>query len=551
MDVPIGFVSAGGVFKSQVRRDSGRGQGCKCSMDDGVGGGFGSPVPLKGKTSPDLFFRLNAELRAAITDERYGDAARLRDELVVVRSKDPLLSARDTLKNALDKEDYKTAAALRDRVRELMRQRSEGNGFSLNRISHLLVREGSVTKVVSTAADGSVPISHTKFSEKNSAYQQPSWSPSGDYLAVVKVSVVDPKQRRLLVFNVFENELVVDWNIEETPFYFFWSPCGTVLTYLSSKNGDLTCECVDVQTRERRPQFGDGRPFFYDMKQTDTIWGVAHIGSKSVVECFKLFEAPEKRERIVLTESPGSFKSPQWHPNASQEGGSQALYMVKDGTSSILKCTDIVSGESANLIRIGNGASVFSMSPDGSRLAILVRGERAEELTVIDGPFDANDQRNMEDSPFTVNLSVPFSRTLAFFWSPDSKKLLYLSEPMDSISQYHCRWNVYDFSRNVLARFEEHAPSKIFLTQIVPFFDQYSRSHRIWSADSSAFCYSAKSERLGGKRGPTFSWVQHLPTEMVGNKEDNEDAPRRIIKGPETPIPTPLLTGSELCSWSI
>jgi TolB protein len=48
-------------------------------------------------------------------------------------------------------------------------------------------------------------------------------------------------------------------------------------------------------------------------------------------------------------------------------------------------------------------------------------------------------------------------------------------------------------------------PSRAYLDHYLPFFDQYAQSHRVWSADSSAFVFAGTL--TDGRSGV---WVQKV-----------------------------------------
>ena len=95
---------------------------------------------------------------------------------------------------------------------------------------------------------------------------------------------------------------------------------------------------------------------------------------------------------------------------------------------------------------------------------------------------------------------------LAFFWSPDGTKLAFLAVERvgDSVQ---LRWRVWDGTET--RAFGALTPSRVFLEEYLPFFDQYAQSMTLWSPDSTAFAYAGANEE-----GVSGIWVQ----ELAGNK---------------------------------
>jgi TolB protein len=104
---------------------------------------------------------------------------------------------------------------------------------------------------------------------------------------------------------------------------------------------------------------------------------------------------------------------------------------------------------------------------------------------------------------------------LAFWWSPDSQKLLFLTvetrklpdsaQPVDfrpqSSDSLYLRWHIWDGEHTT--NFPRFVPSDTFLADYVRFADQYARSMTLWSPDSRAFTYAARA--AGGEDA---IWVQ-------------------------------------------
>jgi len=81
-----------------------------------------------------------------------------------------------------------------------------------------------------------------------------------------------------------------------------------------------------------------------------------------------------------------------------------------------------------------------------------------------------------------VEWAVPLERVLAFFWSPDGSKLACLTLGGSEGTVGLVVLNVQQGGSRESVRVE-FAPSWGVLS-LLPFFDQYAISHRIWSPDS-------------------------------------------------------------------
>jgi hypothetical protein len=168
-----------------------------------------------------------------------------------------------------------------------------------------------------------------------------------------------------------------------------------------------------------------------------------------------------------------------------------------------------------------SGVVSFKLSPDGSTLALLVNNPDTgvDELSLCRGDFSpdsvvqgpAGSAAAAAESVFTsaavapggggdsehvpvalpdVVLSRPDSKVLAFFWSPDSSSLLFLSSLRKS-TVGACRWATFDLKTNRVARYEYFIMSAMFAHSL-SFFCAYSNAMTPWSPDSDAFCYAGR-----------------------------------------------------------
>ncbi len=94
---------------------------------------------------------------------------------------------------------------------------------------------------------------------------------------------------------------------------------------------------------------------------------------------------------------------------------------------------------------------------------------------------------------------------VAFFWSPDGKKVAFLrpdqsgpanrspeAAPLQQEERVWLRWHIWDGERTYpLARF---SPTESFLLDYLRYFDQYAQSSSLWSPDSQTLLYAGTSE---------------------------------------------------------
>ncbi len=150
------------------------------------------------------------------------------------------------------------------------------------------------------------------------------------------------------------------------------------------------------------------------------------------------------------------------------------------------------------------GSATFDLSPDGERLAYSITPERR---TYNFGPLKVMD---LTDGSVETVSSDP---VLAYQWSPAGDHLLVL-QAIAAADHPAFRWLVWDGSGSRL--YATVTPTTSFANSYLPFWDQYSHSHRLWAPDGSAFAYAAIDEN-----GRPSVWVQPL----------DADEPVRVASG--------------------
>ena len=324
-------------------------------------------------------------------------------------------------------------------------------------------------------------------------YQWPTWSTDGR-LAYFGMSVQD----EVLGFDIFiaqdalaEGELVYN-SLNEVFQYAYWSPqdcpgtgCRDLAVLLS---GDVGLQVKLVRNEiasTAQATIGTGVPFYYSWSPDGNrmLW-------QRNQELFEIYDVMTNSVVETLPEKPGLMQAPAWSP-VDDRLLFAALEPETDTTSLVISGHDAL----VNLASELNGLVSFAWSPNGNYVAYRVQTGPAAfgGLFVVDAVTGEIVARS------------PVTGVISFFWSPDGNRIAYVTLGSGSgsfnaslpdnarmasvIQQPGLTWSVLDIPSGANRRFSTFMPTREML-YLFQYFDQFSQSHRIWSADSKHILYS-------------------------------------------------------------
>ncbi|MDJ0755111.1 MAG: hypothetical protein QNJ45_16435 [Ardenticatenaceae bacterium] len=324
----------------------------------------------------------------------------------------------------------------------------------------------------------------------NRSFQYPAWSPDGKYIAAVNhdlqegfVSVIDPTTGTIDQRDLYRSE-------KQRPFYLYWSPNSQKLAFLAvHPRGGIGLHCASINGGPT--QFmGTGQPFFWSWDGSrDSM--LVHYGTGNFSAQLRYLNPADTYENVEVAE-PGAFQAPGVSSNGSY--WAYSTFGNQDSSKLIIE-----HSQTRKQLSIAHrGAAVFSWSPTAEQLAFI---SPTQSKDYFYGPLQVIDIGTGRCSQL-VDGTV-----LAFAWSPDGQKIAYFTtidndrDPINRIIEEgyaHGRYLPDDTAYNLWlnlcvidvksGRKREITPFKPtgnFVNQFLPFFDQYTLSHRIWSPDSS------------------------------------------------------------------
>ena len=273
------------------------------------------------------------------------------------------------------------------------------------------------------------------------------------------------------------------------PFYYYWSPDARLLGFLGQNAfSPLQMGVVDLPGGSLEV-VGEGQPFYFDWGP-DSQAVVANTGG--TLSMLTLVDGRWESRRLGV--KPGLFQAPAWIAGGRilvtvLASGSQ----VEVGMGSMVAAQDESSPQELAVIDSG-GRLVERLGDLEGPAAFVVDAEgRRAAFTVFGGPLQVVELNTGESR---VVSQTPVA---AFQWSHDGRRLLFME--LDREEQALAP-KVWDGDR--IRVFPSFFPTRVFLLQYLPFWDQYSRSLTLWSPSGDAFTYPAAHP--GGER----IMVQHL-----------------------------------------
>lgn len=319
-------------------------------------------------------------------------------------------------------------------------------------------------------------------------YVYPAWSPDGQNLGYVSVSGQGTESNaEIYITNVEDDTTKKVYNsATEQPFYLYWSPDNTNLSFLASTPGGGSMILQSVSTERDEPTVLDiGSPYYWSWAP-DGKTMIVHTGSanSTTPPHVSFLTVADQIIEDGVDELPGAFQSPAWSPN----GERILMTRVNDNEE---KEIIVLNGRGEFEKSIGTFElnTAFAWSNDNATVAYIEGKENVSAGTL--GTLHVVDLETSEELFEDENV-------FAFFWSPSGEKLAYFvpvadqsasqQEEGDAATQEQqqllLQLNVLDVTNGESKELFTFRPSGQF-TSILPYFDQYHQSATIWSPDDN------------------------------------------------------------------
>jgi TolB protein len=338
----------------------------------------------------------------------------------------------------------------------------------------------------------------TRLSDEPQRAQFPAWSPDGTRAAFITSS---RGSARVDVYDVAggSDPIGVYRSAQEPPIYLAWSPTGDRIALLASVGGTLALRLVDAEGGGVR-ELTRGDPFYWDwsgdgqrlLVHRDVLRPGALVG-------FTGLDAFDVAEPLP---DPGWFQAPAMSP--SERFVAYATLRPGDVRRVVVMTAPGVDADPVVRRELPHrGRAAMAWHPARDLLAVQRPARETARsfgsLLLLDA-----DTGDLEE--------LVTATSLAFWWSPDGGAIAYVTLAAAPPQELEHRvslgtqlvqggplprlalW-VIELDTMRSRPLTSFTPSTLFVNQYLPFFDQYLRSHRVWSPDGRALVFSALDAR--------------------------------------------------------
>ena len=360
-------------------------------------------------------------------------------------------------------------------------------------VAHRLAVVDAAGRLTTMDADGGSVVA---YGEAGVSYRFPTWSPDGARIAAVATT---PTGNAVHVFAVPKpngtgSASDVPTGIGPTavyeaaqggPFYVYWAPNSTTLTFLTTEPNGIALRTGSADGTQPVHIVREAMPLYWAWSASDRM--LVHTGGEGP-GAFLGEVSLDGSTTADLGVQPGDFRAP-----ARSGDGRYRGYIVPAADAPEHVVVEGSDGSARHEVPV-LGGGVVGFGPDGDELAFIAPAKAGPPVTVPVGPL-----RVVAAGSGAVRTLQP-GNVVAFFWSPNGRTIaaFRIGAPDDTVALARSTRPAAAapglaldlvFVDAASGSVRSRTPVRLadtFTAQVLPFFDQYALSHRLWAPDSSA-----------------------------------------------------------------
>ena len=376
--------------------------------------------------------------------------------------------------------------------------------------------------IVTMDAAGGSPVRHEV---QGVTFAFPAWSPDGTRFAAIGRGVGDAG---IYVFSVstasggapVTTPTVIYRSADHQPFYLYWTPDGSALTFLTTEPGSIALRQAPADASGPDTTIRLGTPMYWTWVNGGQL--IVHSGSTADGFLGEIGLDGEDIRSVVDT--PGMFRAPA----VAGDGRYLAYVSARPDASGevVVEARDTATRHAVAVF----GPAALGFDPTGDGLAFIGRAAPDTRDTSLPvGPL-----RLLDAASGSVRTLLD-GAVVAFFWAPDGRTIAALrviSPSDDRIATGDARTGggvmagvieavarggpvpavevvdapglalrlvFIDVASGAVRSQRTVHLTDTFVSQLLPFFDQYALSHRLWSPDSTSLVLPTIAEGGAGE----------------------------------------------------
>lgn len=302
-------------------------------------------------------------------------------------------------------------------------------------------------------------------------YLYPTPAPDGRSIAVVALRPgAEMPAASLQVLGVDGKRNVLFEQPGQLPFYLSWAPNGSRIAFLVGSTGAMALHAAAVGDEPSATRIAEGQPNYFAWAP-DGERLMLHYGGEAPAGRLGLYEWGAAEPQLFEAQ-PALFNTPVWLPD-----GKSAFVMLRQDDSTALATIDPQGNVLQRLADVEPGTR-FVLAPDSRQLAYFQPGlDPLGELHLV--AADGADNRTVERS------------VIGAIWSPRGDTLAFLTLAEDLVAGQAplLRWNAVSLADGTARPLVEFRPTAQFV-ELLPYFDQYAQSHRLWDREGNRLLYA-------------------------------------------------------------